>query len=169
MLLAVDLHEDFIDVERVAIAWVLALPSTGINSTEFYTSEAYRFSGYSDTSLGQEIFNIPVAQIEAIAEPDGVADDVRRDSMSLVCIEHPILSIKIKNLLTAVDKSVVLNPALEFSFPDIRNSDKAANLKIKLSNEATHVYKNSNGSSIYDFFISLSLGRRAQSIRYPRV
>ena len=154
MLLTVDLDEDFIDVEGIAAALMLSFQTAGIDGSELDTPESDRFPRDTNAPFSEQIFDIPVAQIEAIAEPDGVADDVRRDSMSLVCIEHPILSIKIKNLLTAVDKSVVLNPALEFSFPDIRNSDKAANLKIKLSNEATHVYKNSNGSSIYNCFIS---------------
>jgi hypothetical protein len=30
-----------------------------------------------DASLGQQIFNIPMAQIESIVEPNGVADDIR--------------------------------------------------------------------------------------------
>jgi hypothetical protein len=37
MLLAIDLHEDFIDVEGIAIASVFALQSAGINGTEFDT------------------------------------------------------------------------------------------------------------------------------------
>jgi len=53
MLLAVDFHEYFINVESVAKAPVLSLQSAGINSTEFYTPEADRFSGYSDAPLGQ--------------------------------------------------------------------------------------------------------------------
>ena len=36
----------------------------------------------------QEIFNIPVAEIEAIVEPDSVADDIWRESVALICI-HP--------------------------------------------------------------------------------
>jgi hypothetical protein len=40
MLLAVDLDEDFIDVERVTIASVFSLQPTSINSSEFDTPEA---------------------------------------------------------------------------------------------------------------------------------
>jgi hypothetical protein len=36
MLLTVDFDEDFIDVERVAVASVLSFQSTGINGTKFY-------------------------------------------------------------------------------------------------------------------------------------
>ena len=35
MQLAIDLHEDFIDEEGVAVASVLSFESAGINSTEF--------------------------------------------------------------------------------------------------------------------------------------
>jgi hypothetical protein len=35
MLLAIDLYEDFIDVERVAIALMLSFQPTSINSSEF--------------------------------------------------------------------------------------------------------------------------------------
>jgi hypothetical protein len=37
-------------------------------------------------------FDIAAAQIEAIIEPDGVADDIGRESMALVCIHTSILS-----------------------------------------------------------------------------
>jgi hypothetical protein len=40
MLLAVDLHEDFIDVEGVAISTVLSLQSSGVDSSEFDAPEA---------------------------------------------------------------------------------------------------------------------------------
>ena len=53
MLLAVDLHEDFIDVEGVAVALVLSLQSTGINRSEVDASGAYRFMGHSDTVFSQ--------------------------------------------------------------------------------------------------------------------
>ncbi len=32
--------------------------------------KAYRFLGEDNASFGQEIFNIPVAQIESLVEPD---------------------------------------------------------------------------------------------------
>ena len=39
MLLSVDLHEDFIEVEGIAKALVLSLQATGINGTEFYAPD----------------------------------------------------------------------------------------------------------------------------------
>ncbi len=52
MLLAVNLHEDFINEESIAVALVLPLQSARIDSPEFYTPEADRFAADSDASFG---------------------------------------------------------------------------------------------------------------------
>jgi len=76
MLLAIDLHEYFIDIERITKSSVLTLQTAGINGSEFYTPEADRFSADSDTSLSKEVFNIPVAQVESEVELDSIGDDI---------------------------------------------------------------------------------------------
>ena len=43
--------------------------------------------------LCREVFDIPVTQVEAIVEPDGVGNDVGRESMTLVCVHELILPI----------------------------------------------------------------------------
>ena len=48
---------------------------------------------YDDAALSQEVFDIPVAQIESVVEPDSVTDDIWRESVSFVGIHPPILSI----------------------------------------------------------------------------
>ena len=53
MLLPVNLHKDFINVEGVAVAPVLALQSVCINSTELDTPEADRFAADGDTPFGE--------------------------------------------------------------------------------------------------------------------
>ena len=92
MLLAADFDEDFIDVERVAIASVLSLQATGINRSELDAPEADRFAADDDASFSEEIFYIAVTEVEAIIEPDGVGNDVRWESMALICIHVSILS-----------------------------------------------------------------------------
>ncbi len=52
MLLTVDLHEYFVDVERVAEASMVSLQAAGINGTEFDTPETDRFAADGDASLG---------------------------------------------------------------------------------------------------------------------
>jgi hypothetical protein len=45
------------------------------------------------STFGQKILNIAVTEIESVVEPNGVADDVRRESVTLVGIHPPILAI----------------------------------------------------------------------------
>jgi hypothetical protein len=40
--------------------------SPGVQRAKFVAPEAYGFSGYGDAAFSQEIFNIPMAQIESI-------------------------------------------------------------------------------------------------------
>tara|TARA_R110002072_G_scaffold123352_2_gene258608 strand:+ start:1681 stop:1971 length:291 start_codon:yes stop_codon:yes gene_type:complete len=92
VLFAIDLHEDFIDVESITIASVFSLQSWGVNGSEFDTPKTHRFAADSDTSLSQEIFDIAVAQIESIVEPDGVGNDIGRESVAFICIHSTILT-----------------------------------------------------------------------------
>jgi hypothetical protein len=98
MLLAVDLDEDFIDVERVTIASVFSLQPTSINSPEFDTPETDCFTADSDSSFGKEVFNIAMAQVETIVELDSVRNDVWRESVSFISIHPPILSSSVSLL-----------------------------------------------------------------------
>ena len=93
MLLAVHFYEDFIDEECVAIASMLSLQTAGINGTELDTPEPYSLSSNGDTSLGKEIFDITVAEIETIVEPDGTGNDIGWESVALISIHGAILAI----------------------------------------------------------------------------
>ena len=76
MPLAVDPDEGFINVKSVAVASVSSLQSVGINRAEFNTPETDCFAADSDAPLGQRIFDIAVTLVRAIAEPDGVGNDI---------------------------------------------------------------------------------------------
>ena len=58
-----------------------------------WVPETVGFAGYSDAALSEQIFNIPVAQIESMVQPDSIAGDVRRESVTYICIHSPILEI----------------------------------------------------------------------------
>ena len=62
---------------------MLSLQSACIDSTEFDAPQADCFAGYSDATFSEQIFNIPMAKIESIVEPDGIRNDVRRESVAL--------------------------------------------------------------------------------------
>jgi hypothetical protein len=84
MLLTVDLHEDFVNVEGVAIAPVLWFQSTGINGSELDAPQADRFSADCNASFSEEIFDIAVAEAESVVEPNGIGNDVRWESVSFI-------------------------------------------------------------------------------------
>ena len=84
--------EDFINVEGVAKASMLSFQSSGVESTEFYAPEADRFAANSDPSFGEQIFNIAMAEVESIVEPDYIADDIRWEPVAFVCSHRQIIS-----------------------------------------------------------------------------
>jgi hypothetical protein len=56
--------------------------------------QADRFTADSYAAFSQEILDIAVTQIEAIVEPDCVADDIRRESLAFVGIHPEIIHIR---------------------------------------------------------------------------
>ena len=86
-------NKDFVDEEGIAIALVLSFESSSVYGTELNAPETDRFAADDDASFSEKIFNISVAQVEAIVEPDGVRNDIWRESMTLVCVYEPILPI----------------------------------------------------------------------------
>jgi hypothetical protein len=56
-------------------------------------SEADRFPSDYDPALSQQIFDIPVAQVDAIVEPDSIGDNIRRESVAFIGVHGPILAI----------------------------------------------------------------------------
>ena len=61
---------------RYPLALVLPLKSSSVDPAKLDTPETKRFATDSNTSFGQEIFNMAVAQVEPIVEPNGVGDDI---------------------------------------------------------------------------------------------
>jgi hypothetical protein len=53
VLLSIDLYEDFINVEGIAVTSVLALHSSGVNGSEFDTPEADRFAAEDNSSFSK--------------------------------------------------------------------------------------------------------------------
>jgi hypothetical protein len=66
VLLTVDPDKDFVNVEGVAVASVLPLQSPSVECPEVDAPKADCFSADGDASLGKQILNISMAQIEAI-------------------------------------------------------------------------------------------------------
>ena len=52
-----------------------------------------RLGGYVDCSPLREFFNIPMTLIEPVVQPDGVGNDIWRESVVFVCVHLPILPV----------------------------------------------------------------------------
>ena len=92
MLLTFDLDEYLINLERIAIAPMISLQPHGVLRSELDTPQPDRFVADSDTSLGQQIFDVSVAQVEAVVDPHRLTDNLRWKSVSFVCIHLLIVS-----------------------------------------------------------------------------
>ena len=86
MLLTIDLHEYFIDEKCIAETLMTTLQPLRILWAKLVTPQTNRFIIYDITTYSQQIFDIPVAQIEPIIEPDGVLNDFGWKSMTFVLI-----------------------------------------------------------------------------------
>ena len=93
MLLAINLHEYFIDEKGVAVTPVSTLQAPGKCASKLDAPEADGFITDCDASFGEDIFNIPLAELESIVEPDCAGNAIWRKSVALVCIHAPILAI----------------------------------------------------------------------------
>ena len=93
MLHAVYFDEDLIDVECIALSLVPPFQTREIDGAEFNAPKSDRFPADHDPPLSKYIFNIPMTEIESEIQPNSVADDIWRESVTLVSIHPPILPI----------------------------------------------------------------------------
>ena len=93
MLLAFDLYEYFVNIERIAVAAMPTLQSPGVKSTELDAPEPDGLVADGDAALREQIFNISVAQVKSVVQPDGIAYDIGRESVAFISAHPPILAI----------------------------------------------------------------------------
>jgi hypothetical protein len=84
LLLAVDSDEEFVQIPGITEAPLFHLKTSGIVGSEFPAPLANGFVRNNYSAFGQKIFNITEAQTEAMIDPYGVADDFRRETVSVV-------------------------------------------------------------------------------------
>jgi len=78
------LSRTFVQVPRVAQASLPAPEDPGVRRTEPPTPLPNRLVGHGDAPLSEEISGIAVAQTETVVEPNGVTDDLRRESVAVI-------------------------------------------------------------------------------------
>ena len=74
--LAVDSDEYFVEEPRIAWPSLPLAQGSSIGASELETPLPDRLVADSDSTLGQEIFDIPEAQAETVIQPHGVGDDL---------------------------------------------------------------------------------------------
>jgi len=69
----------------------------GISSPEIHTELSDGLVAEYGLVLCQEVFNIPEAQVKSVVEPNGMANDLRLESISAIAgrlrIHHPRLHV----------------------------------------------------------------------------
>ena len=94
LLLAVDSNEDFVQVPNIAKAALTPLQFSGIVRTELPTPDSNRFIRNDDSPFREKILDISEAQAETMVNPDGIADDFWRKTVTVIA--RPIV---LRNLL----------------------------------------------------------------------
>ena len=85
LLLAVDSDEEFVQIPDITeLASLFLLETPGIVGSEFPTPAPNGLVRNNDSAFGQKVFHITEAQTEAMIDPYGVADDFRREAVSVV-------------------------------------------------------------------------------------
>jgi hypothetical protein len=90
VLFTIDLYDDLIDVEGIAIAAMVSLQTPGIFGAKLGAPKSDCLVTDSDAALRKQILNIAVAEVESVVEPDCLADDIWRESVPFVSIHPPI-------------------------------------------------------------------------------
>jgi len=84
VLPALNLDEDFVNKESIAVTLVPTPKSPRILRAEFNTPQADRLVADRNTTLGHKILDIAAAQIETMIEPDNVLNDLGRKTVAFV-------------------------------------------------------------------------------------
>ena len=82
--LTLDSDEHLIQVQTVAQATLAPLEGPGLVGTELHPPLADCFAGNCEAALREEVLNVSKAETKAVVEPDGMADDFGRKSVSPV-------------------------------------------------------------------------------------
>ena len=118
LLLAVDSNEDFVQVPNIAKPALTPLQFSGIVRTELLAPEPNRLIRDGDSPFGEKILDIAEAQAETMVSPDGVTDDFRRETVTVIratdrsssdqsFISSPNLTMPIQGLSKSLESSLL--------------------------------------------------------------
>jgi len=84
LLLAVDSNEDFVQVPNIAEPALTPLQFSGIVWAELLAPEPNRFVRNGNSAFGEKILHIAEAQTETMVNPDSIADDFQRETVTVI-------------------------------------------------------------------------------------
>ena len=84
LLPTLDLHEHFIDEKCVSISLMSTLQALDIFGAELVAPQSNRLIAYCNTAFSQQILDVSMAKVESVIEPNGVLNDFRGETMSLI-------------------------------------------------------------------------------------
>ena len=88
---ALYLYENLVQVPRVTETTLSTLQSPSVFWSELDTPKSDRFIGNGDAALSRKILDIAKAQAKSMVQPDRVADDFGRKSISAVARRVPFI------------------------------------------------------------------------------
>ncbi len=84
MLLSLDPHEHLINEERVTITLMLSSQSLSILRPKFIAPQSNCFVAHLNASAWHQIFDITMTEVESMAEPNGILDYFRWETVSFL-------------------------------------------------------------------------------------
>ncbi len=84
VLPSADLQPHLVDVPLVGRAGPPPTELLGVGRPELAAREANGLAADLDVTLGEQLFNVSMAQVEPKVQPDGVADDLGRKAMAAI-------------------------------------------------------------------------------------
>jgi hypothetical protein len=83
---ALDPDENLIEVPLISRSWPATSQAVGETCSELLAPAPHRLVGDDNTSLSQDQLNIAQAETEHVVQPDGMADDLGGEPMTIVRI-----------------------------------------------------------------------------------
>jgi hypothetical protein len=71
---------------------MLSFQSSSVYRSKLDAPKADGLVADRDPTLGKEIFDIAMTQVESVVEPDSIGNDISRESVALISIHGTILA-----------------------------------------------------------------------------
>ncbi len=95
VLYSLDANEHLVHIPLVPRRWPAAAHAGGETLTEFLTPTPHRLVGDDHAPFGQDQLNVTETETEHVVEPDGMADDLRREAMTVMRVGRRLHAVSL--------------------------------------------------------------------------